>query len=283
MSDAGESGALAELLRGRVIALPETRELDLFAEMLEKRGARPLRCPLVGIHDAPDAAPIETWLKRCIGGGFDDLILLTGEGLRRLRGFAERAGLHADFVSMLAELRKITRGPKPARALREIGLKPDVAAQQPTTDGVIASLKALDLRGRRIGVQLYGEEPNAPLMDFLAAAGAQSFPVAPYRYADAAKDSEVAALIDALAAGQVDAIAFTSTPQITRLLEVAKATGRELALANGFKQAKIAAIGPVVADTLKAQGLRVDLMPTDSYFLKPLINELIEHLGPKTP
>lgn len=269
-------------LAGRVIALPETRELDLFAEMLEKRGAKPLRCPLVGIHDAPDPKPIEAWLKPCCDGQLDDLILLTGEGLRRLLGFAERAGLRDSFVTSLAKLRKITRGPKPARALRELSLKPDIAAEQPTTEGVIASLKAFDLHGRRIGVQLYGEEPNRPLMDFLAAAGARSFPVAPYRYADAAKDSEVAALIDALAAGQVDAIAFTSTPQITRLLEVAKATGRQMALANGFKQAKIAAIGPIVADTLKAQGLRVDLMPTDSYFLKPLINELIEHLGPKT-
>ncbi len=281
MSDSAEAAALAELLRGRVIALPETRELDLFADMLEKRGARPLRCPLVGIHDAPDAAPIEAWLKRCIGGGFDDLILLTGEGLRRLRGFAERAGLHADFVSMLAELRKITRGPKPARALREIGLKPDVAAQQPTTDGVIASLKMLDMRDRRVGVQLYGEEPNAPLMDFLAQAGAQSFPVAPYRYADAAQTSEVLALIDAMAAGEVDAIAFTSTPQILRLLEVAETSGRGAVLAKGLERAKIAAIGPVVADVLKAKGLRVDMMPGESYFLKPLINELIEHLGPK--
>ncbi|MGH8530421.1 MAG: uroporphyrinogen-III synthase [Nevskiales bacterium] len=269
-------------LAGRVIALPETRELDLFAEMLEKRGALPLRCPLVGIHDAPDPKPIETWLKLCCEGQFNDLILLTGEGLRRLRGFAERAGVHADFLAALGKLRTVTRGPKPARALREVDLKPHFPAAVPTTEGVIETLRTLELRDRRVGVQLYGEEPNRPLMDFLAQAGALSFPVAPYRYADAAENREVAALIDALAAGRVDAIAFTSTPQVLRLLDVAKATGRSAVLANGFRQVKIAAIGPIVAETLKAQGLRVDLMPAESYFLKPLISELVDHLGPKT-
>lgn len=35
-------------LAGRRIALPESRELDLFADMLLKRGAQVLRCPLMG-------------------------------------------------------------------------------------------------------------------------------------------------------------------------------------------------------------------------------------------
>jgi hypothetical protein len=51
----------------------------------------------------------------------DDLILYTGEGVRRLVGFAERAGLRDDFVAALGRVKKITRGPKPVRALREIG------------------------------------------------------------------------------------------------------------------------------------------------------------------
>ncbi len=281
MNDRSTAGPLAGSLQGRVIALPETRELDLFADMLEKRGAQTLRCPLVGIHDAPDPVPIEAWLRRCCAGGLDDLILLTGEGLRRLRGFAERAGLHADFVAALGKLRTVTRGPKPARALRDLDLKPTLAAEIPTTEGVIAALKPLDLRGRRVGVQLYGEEPNRPLLDYLGQAGAQSYPIAPYRYADAAETGQVTALIDALAAGQVDAIAFTSTPQVLRLLDVAAATQRSAVLASGFERAKIAAVGPIVADTLKTHGLRVDLMPSDAFFLKPLVNELVEHLGPR--
>ena len=120
----------------------------------------------------------------------------------------------------LGAVRKITRGPKPARALRELGLKPDLAAAQPTTAGIIASLRGEALGGRRIAVQLYGREPNRPLVEFLAGAGAQVSTVAPYVYADATDDAAVRALIGRLSAGGIDAIAFTSTPQVERLFAV---------------------------------------------------------------
>ena len=45
-------------LAGRTVAVPETRELEVFAAMLERRGATVLRCPLVTIRDAPDPAPV---------------------------------------------------------------------------------------------------------------------------------------------------------------------------------------------------------------------------------
>ena len=48
----------AQPLAGRTVAVPETRELEVFAGLLERRGARVLRCPLVSILDAPDPAPV---------------------------------------------------------------------------------------------------------------------------------------------------------------------------------------------------------------------------------
>lgn len=45
-------------LAGRTIAVPETRELDIFSSMLERRGATVIRCPLVTILDAPDPQPV---------------------------------------------------------------------------------------------------------------------------------------------------------------------------------------------------------------------------------
>src|ERR1700722_16147124 len=108
-------------LKSRRILVPESRELDLFARMLEERGAEAVRCPLVAIRDLEDTAPAEAWLKRLTGGAFDDLILLTGEGLRRLLGVAQRGGIEAEVVAAVKALRTITRGPKPARVLRTIG------------------------------------------------------------------------------------------------------------------------------------------------------------------
>src|SRR5207237_1190450 len=72
------------------IAVPETRELEVFAAMLERRGARVLRCPLVAIRDAPDPAPVLAFARAFAQEAFDDVVLTTGEGLRRILGCIER-------------------------------------------------------------------------------------------------------------------------------------------------------------------------------------------------
>lgn len=264
-------------LAGRTIAVPESREIEVFAALLERRGARVIRCPLIAIRDAPDPTPVLDWSRRLAAGALDDLVLLTGEGLRRILSCIERhePALRPRFVAALGTIRKITRGPKPAKVLRELGMRPEVAAEQATTAGVIASLRGLDLRGHHVGVQLYGTEPNRPLIDFLESTGALAATVSPYVYADAADEQAVRSLLDELRAGRVDAIAFTSSAQIERLLAVASEDGARAALANTL----VAAIGPVVAERLRRHGIDARLMPEDSFFLKPLTSALEEALG----
>lgn len=266
-------------LSGRQIAVPESRELDVFASMLERRGATVLRCPLVAILDAPDPQPVLAWVRRFNAAECDYLVLLTGEGLRRILACIDRhaAELRTPFIEQLDRVRKITRGPKPARALRELGLKPDIAAETPTTAGVIASLSNEVLEGKVVGVQLYGTEPNQPLMDALRTAGARTLTVAPYIYADKAADSAVQALLQQMANGEVDIIAFTSTPQVERLFTV----GPLELVKRALERVEVAAIGPVVAEALARHDIKVRLMPQDSFFMKPLTSAMADTIGPK--
>jgi len=280
--------APARPLAGRTIALPESRELDRLAVLVEAEGAATWRCPLVAIIDAPDQGPIEVWLRTLAAGEIDDGVFLTGEGLRRLLAAAERIGLHDGVVAALGRARKVTRGPKPARALREIGLSPDLAAPIPTSAGVIEALVALDLRGRRVGVQLYGEEPNRPLVDFLTGAGAVVRPVAPYVYASASDAAAVVALIDALDAGRVDAIAFTSASQVDRLFQVAGGRGLQDGNQDGndrlraaLARVRVAAIGPIVVEALGARGVRIDIVPDKAFVMRNLVSALVTALGPR--
>lgn len=268
MSDQPAIGPLA----GRRIALPETRELDLLARMFEEQGAETVRCPLVAIRDAPDRAPVREWLKRF---PFDDLVLFTGEGLRRLRGFAQRCELEPVFFAGLQTARKITRGPKPERALRELGLRSDLRAEEPTTDGLIATLSRIDLRDRRVGVQLYPGNPNTRFTGFLRQAGATPDPVLPYIYASAAVDEKVVELIDRMADGGVDAIAFTTSPQVQRLFEVAAAARREEPLRAALQGIQIGAVGPLVAQELRRRGVGVTITPGHGYFMKPLVSAFL--------
>lgn len=271
----------AQALAGRRIAVPETRELDVFATLLERRGATVLRCPLVAIIDVPDPAPVLGWIADVVDGGCDDLILMTGEGLRRLltcidtHAAAQRDG----FLRQLAAMRLFVRGPKPAKVLRDLGLAPTLQADPATTDGLIAALQDHALRDRRIGLQLAGQAANPPLTGFLESRGAEVRAVTPYAYADAAADGHVEALIDAIAAATVDAVAFTSAAQVDRLYAVAKRLDREAAVTTALDtRVCCAAVGPVAAAALSRRGVTRILQPEGRYFLKPLTQALVESL-----
>ena len=265
---------MTEELTGRRIVVPETRELGQLLRMLEEHGADTVACPMIAIRDAPDPVPINAWLRRFANGRCDDLVLMTGEGLRRLLGFARRLDLERPFRDALAQTRKVTRGPKPVRALREIGLAADLPADQPTTEGVIAALERHDLTWRRVAVQLYPGNANERLLKFLEGAGAEADPVLPYVYASEVDDARVIAVIAEMAAGKIDAIAFTSAPQVRRFRDVARAFGREAELRRGLKRIVVAAVGPIVAAELDAMGVQVNVIPENTFFMKPLVREL---------
>lgn len=265
-------------LAGYTVALAETRQLDVLANLLERRGASTWRCPLVSILDAPDPAPVLAWIDRYIAEPPPWTILLTGEGLRRLLTAAERHERKASLLAAMAQTQFVTRGPKPVRELKQHGLKSALPATTPTTAGVCEALAEVPLAGQRVAVQLYGTDPNLPLIRFLEDKGAHVEPVAPYIYASEADEARVLALLDALAAGDIHCIAFTSQPQYRRLAQVAAKHQREAELAASLARIKVAAVGPVVAEDLRRRGVAPDLMPTDAFFMKPLVAEITRSL-----
>jgi uroporphyrinogen-III synthase len=266
-------------LAGKVVAVPEARQLDVLAGLLERRGASVLRCPLVDILDSPDEPSVVAWIERLIGTPTDLVVFYTGEGVRRLMGFAARAGVERELVAALARTPKLTRGPKPKRALAEHGLAPEHTAVEPTTAGLVAAARAIHAPLRRAAIQLYSETQDRQLIEHFEQRGVDVDCVAPYVYASASDDDRVAALIGELAAGRVDAITFTSKAQVQRLLDLAQKRNLQAALQAGLERTKVAAIGPIVASELARDSIRVDTMPDDNYSMKPLVTSLCELLA----
>lgn len=275
---------MAGRLQGYRILILETREEAQFSRLLSEQGAEVLQCPMFTILDAPDSTPVEAWIQRLIADPFDDLVLMTGEGLRRLVKLARRTGLESEFVAAVGKARTFARGPKPGRALRELGLEASVVTEVPTSEGVVALLGRIDLAGRRLGLQLYPDKDHGALIAAIAARGAAVDPVLPYVYDAQAADANIVAAIDAMAQGRIDAIALTSSGQVRRLIEVARAHGREDQLRAGLDRTPIASVGPVVSDELTAHGLRTDIYPAnDAFFMKPLISAMATTLGRAAP
>src|ERR1700733_3098435 len=154
---------MADRLNGYRILILETREEAQFSRLLTEQGADVLQCPMFALHDAPDPVPVEAWIRRFIEKPFDDLVLMTGEGLRRLMKVARRIGIDQDFVAALGKARKFARGPKPGKALREIGLEPQVTTEKPTSEGIAEMLSRVDIGGHRVGLQLYPDRDHSAL------------------------------------------------------------------------------------------------------------------------
>ncbi len=248
--------------------------MAVLADLFEKRGACVLRCPLVAIHDSPDKETVVQWLKDFIVQPPDYFIILTGEGIRRLAGFAEREGILAQWQQALAGVYKLARGPKPNRALKVLGLQAQQMGEQPTTEGVIASLNKMDLAGKTLAVQLYGEDPNRRLQEYLNAQQMAYTQVAPYIYASDIETGAVVSLIEQLADKRIQVMCFTSKAQYLRLEQVADKHHVQEQLRKGLQQTMIAAVGPVVADQLTQAGYAVAVMPSAKYFMKPMVRAI---------
>ncbi|MCG2643523.1 MULTISPECIES: uroporphyrinogen-III synthase [Bradyrhizobium] len=275
---------MADRLNGTRILILETREEAQFSKLLAEQGAEVVQCPMFTIQDAPDPAPVEAWIRRAIDKPFDDLVLMTGEGLRRIMKLARTRGLDQALVAALAKSRKFTRGPKPGKALREISLEAQQTTEKPTTEGVIEMLGKLDLKGHRLGLQLYPDKDHSVLTGALAAQGAEVDTVLPYGYDSKAADASIVAAIDDMAEGRIDSIALTNLGQVRRLMEAAKAHGIEAKLRAGLERTLIASVGPAVSGELAAHGLRTDIAPAeDAYFMRPLISAMAVVLTEKKP
>src|SRR3984885_7216548 len=140
---------MADRLNGYRILILETREEAQFSRLRAEQGADVVQFPMFTIHDAPDPLPIEAWIRRFVDQPCDDLVLMTGEGLRRLIKLARRMDVEKDFIAAVAKPRKFARGPKPGRALREIGLEPQATTEKPTSEGIAEMLAQVDLRQHR--------------------------------------------------------------------------------------------------------------------------------------
>ena len=129
---------------------------------------------------------------------------------------------------------------------------------------MIEALRTRDLGGCRIGVQLYGT-PNPLLVSALEAKGARVTPVQVYAYGAAAESSAVEALIRKILNGEIQAMAFTSAPQVGMLFDFAQKLGHSDALANTLRSnVVIASLGEVTSRALGEHGLVPKIVPNQS-------------------
>ena len=145
-------------------------------------------------------------------------------------------------------------------------------------------LSRVDLKGHRVGLQLYPDKDHSVLIGAIAAQGAEVDTVLPYVYDAQAADANIVTAIEEMAQGRIDAIALTSSGQVRRLVEVAQAHRPRSPAARG---------ADAHADRFGRTGrLRRTGIPrpaprhhpaNDAFFMKPLISAMSASLGRSPP
>ena len=246
-------------MKGKTVAILESRMRDQVADLVRKLGGTPFVAPALAEIPEVDAAHIEKLIDSWNTAPPDIFIFQTGVGTRALFAATDRLGLTATLLRFLEAAQVVVRGPKPTAALRSRKVRIDVAADDPfTTHEVLAKL-ADDLSpGKRVAVQRYGET-NRELQEALAAKGTEIIEITTYRWGLPDDTTPLQRLIDALDRNEINLVAFTSASQVAHLFVVAQQVGKEATLRQGLGRTLVASIGPVCSSALRKQAVRIDI------------------------
>src|SRR5258705_8024873 len=242
----------------RVVAF-ESRMAAECATMIERRGGIAIVAPSMREVPLEDNRAALDFAESLLAGEFDAVVFMTGVGTRALFQAIETRHQRAAITAALARLTTVARGPKPIRALRDLGVEPTVVVPEPNTWRELMSALAseLDLKGKRVAVQEYGAS-NHELTAGLEARGARVTIVPVYRWTLPVDRAPLRAALDAIAAGNADVAIFTSSNQVTNVIQLADAEGIGADLKRGFSRIAIGSIGPVCSEQIRAYGLTVD-------------------------
>lgn len=244
-----------EPLRGFTVGVTAERKARELGEALARRGARVRYGAAMHTVPVPEDGEVAAATARVLDGPVDFAVVVTGAGFRGWLEAAEHNGVRDRLVEHLSAASLLARGAKAQGAIRGAGLRESWVAPTEEVADVRDHLLGHDLSGRRIALQLHGD-PMEALRAELSAAGAEVVAVPVYRWTDPVELGPLDQLIDAIIAGEVDALPLTSAPAAANLLGRADRTGRGQQLRESLgRGVLIACVGPVTAAPIAAAGL----------------------------
>jgi len=231
-------------LHGRRVLVPRTRQqASELSARLRGLGAEPVEAPTIAIEPTREPDVLRKRVAEIADGAFDWVALTSVNGVMAL--WEQVTALGAD-ARLLARTRVAAVGSGTAGALRRHGIVADLVPDRFTTRGLAGALVAVGAPQRVLLPRADIATPT--LADLLRQADWDVVEVEAYRTVRVtALDPDVHR---DLREGGIDVVAFASSSTVRNLVD----------LLDGplHGAVRIAAIGPVTADTCRELGLRVD-------------------------
>jgi uroporphyrinogen-III synthase len=243
----------------------ESRRAQEIAQLIRNNGGEPIVAPSTREVQTPNEDE-QKLIQGIVRGEFHAIIFMTGVGSLALLQAAEANVPREDFLAALRRMQVVVRGPKPAAAMREFNVPVTLAVPEPNTwREIVAALEVnagkVPLHARRIAIQEHGE-PSPELYDALRDRGAEITPVRVYRWELPEDIEPLKSAIHTLVDGKVDVVMFTSSVQLVHAAKVAGEMGLKDQFLSALNRTVVASIGPIASETLRENGVRVDLEPS---------------------
>ena len=191
---------------------------------------------------------------------------------------AEEAGLLDELHAALDGAQIVARGPKARGAIQQAGLTADWVAESETSTELGEYLLAEGVDGRRIAVQHHGSGADG-LDELFEGHGADVVSLTVYRWGPPPDAEAVRRSVVAAAAGEVDAVLFTSAraPRSGSPRHDARACSTSIRSLVEHERVLMAAVGPITAGPLERAGLAP--LIAERGRLGSLVRTVVTHFG----
>ncbi|SED81159.1 uroporphyrinogen-III synthase [Ruania alba] len=278
MSGAGTDGRaqLQQVMAGCTVLLTADRRKGELAAALSRRGAEIRHAPALSITSHVDDDQLIVDTQALIEHRPDVVVVTTGIGFRGWIEAADAQGLADPLLEVLARSRIVARGPKARGAIQAAGLTADWVAESETSAEIADVLLGEGVAGLRVAVQHHGAGADGLDVVF-AEAGAQVRSLVVYRWGPPPDPEALRASVYAAAAGEIDAVVFTSAPGAEAWLAAAENEGVGDAVVARFRDWSMvpAAVGPVTAKPLEHRS--VSPLQPERGRLGALVRTLVAH------
>ncbi len=254
---------LKPLFGKRILVTRSRAQASKLTAGLEDLGADCLEAPAIRIQPPADGYAA---LDKTIGGlgDFDWIIYTSANGVEHFFNRLSEAGL--DSRSLCGK--KICAiGSATAQALAAHGIKADVVPDEYRAEGILSAMYGKLKEGDKVLLPR-AADARSILPEELKRQGADVVVAAAYE--TVAGEADGRALADELANGTIDVVTFTSSSTVKNLLKLLGDNAVEL-----LKNVKIAAIGPITAETCQKNGLKVTVQAQE-YTIDGLIKAVKE-------
>ncbi|MBQ3854047.1 MAG: uroporphyrinogen-III C-methyltransferase [Anaerovibrio sp.] len=253
--------AMKPLFGKKVLVTRSRSQASKLTTALEELGAECIEAPAIKI-----VPPVDNYeaLDKAIGqlDKYNWLIFTSTNGVEH---FWHRLVAGGKDARVLYKARICAIGAATAQALASHGITADVVPERYQAEGIIEALDNELIAGTKILIPR-AAEARALLPEALTKAGAQVDVVVAYE--TVMGDAEAVEIRNSLAKGEIDVVTFTSSSTVENLLKILKEP--EL-----LKEAQLAAIGPITAETMQKNGLTANIVAAE-YTIEGLVQTIKE-------